>query len=367
MSKEQLVADIYNACFGVSTYSHLDAEKFILFAEALTKSGLGISEAAEFFRRNEALRTTDKGAYVVNCERVILRALCIMCETIGSMDSAVDYALADRAILNYEFIKQAYYGANRCLMRRLDLSFRSAEELGLKKGGKKTVANLVTCAIRHRDPECIDILRTYPVAQEILTEEYIEKVIRDHKGSRDYEEVLRCFDRFVPKVEVQDMKLQAYWEMLEENKAFDFGTPKDTILRLYNRSLIQKCPDGFVSKILNLGRSNVDNGNYLIVLMQEDGVDCYPGYVLGLEGTLAAYDKHHGPRDYETMIDVCLKRKPLPGFIGLMCGIPMEEIMRHKRSKEVLSLIHELTGSRIAIEQMNRKQRGKALMIDLAL
>ena len=370
MSKKS-VSSIFNEALGVSSYRWVDSSGFIVFAKAILDSGIGLDKAVEYVRDNESARIKEsdpnnKSAFQVNWEGSVLSGLAEMCKSPDLMDYAIDCALNDKNVVNYKFIRRAYYSAPRCLMRRKDGTFRSAEHLGLIKGGSKVVEDLVTCAIRHRDPESIEILRTYPTGKALLTDEYIEKAIRDHQRHDDYEEILSCFEDYMPKVALEDMGLEGYWEEIK-NEIFHHTTPKSRVLDLYRKDLFEKHPDGFVSTIISMGRCNEGNANYLISLMLQDGMDCYPGYVLGMYGVLAAFDKKGSARDYQTMIDVCLKRKPLPGYIGLLCGIPMDEILRHKRSSHVLSLIHELTGSREAIEKMSRKQRGKALMVDLAL
>lgn len=372
MIDEPILNEIFDSIFGTRPHRIVNHGEFTQFLEAIEQRGFGISNAIAFIRHNGDLYkfgcTSPSGnTYYPTPEGVVFDGLLKMCRQPGLLDNAIDWVLSDPRISNHVFFDYSLSHAIRCPVRRQDGSYRSLAELGLEKGGKKALEALIFSAIGHRDLDSIEYLRQSPVGARVMTSQYLEKILRKHSKLDDYENILDCFERYIPKVEPEEMGLQAYWDMLLEKKAFSHDVPMSIIQSLYRRNVVSKCPSGFVSNVLGLGRMNVQNANALIVLMQKDGIDCYPGYIQGLEGPLAAYDKASGTRDYQSMIDTCLQRKPIPGYAALLCGIPLDEVKKHKRQAEVLSLIHEMTGSKEALAAMDRKQRGRALMKDLGV
>ena len=371
MNNDQKIVRIFHNTPGTSVRSSMETATSVAFIDAACANGFSLADGANYLRdvdlrrRELGDKSRETPSHIAYYDPV-RRALLEIAKRTHGMDAALDYALSDNHILNHKFLDEAYYSAPRSLLRKIDGSLRSAKDLGLLKSGKKALETLVKCAIRHRDPECIEHLHSFPAAQGVVTDQYIENVIRRHQNHNDYDEILECFADYMPKTAVEDMSLQAYWVMLEENECFSPKSPKSFLDGLYQSDLVIKCPNAFVFKILELNKWHTEPANRFIQLMQRDGMDCYDGYILYVEGGLAAYDKRD-VRDYQTMIDVCLKRRHLSGYLGLLCGVPMEEIERHPRKAEVLNLIHGETGSHDAIRRMDRKQRGRALTVDLAL
>lgn len=300
-----------------------------------------------------------------NLDEGLRQALSRLAKDPDTLDFVVDYCHRAKLLKSWGWRGPVIMEPARCPLRKADGSLRQPEELGLKSGGEKLILWLLDQAIYKRDIECIKHLRTFPLGSTLLTDEFLNDLFR--KRFKDNKDSLEFFAEFILDTRIEDMTLQQYWDMLEHENVFSYDAPKSRVAQFYSCSLIMKCPDGFVSKILHVERASATNANLLISMLCADGIDCYPGYLLGFEGVLAAFDKKDMPRDYQGMIDTCLKRKSLPGYVGLLCGIPSEAIQSHKRCAEVLSLIHELTGSRQAVQLMDRKQRGRALMTDLSL
>lgn len=350
--------------FAGSVQSFLASDKKGLFLMELSMNGYDIHRNMDVVERIYKDEVITKSSYF-SLDAGILRALQDLSETSEYLDFVVDYCHRCKILKSWGWQGTPLRGAARCALRKSDGSLRAPEELGLQSGGDKLTRLLLKQAIQHKDFECIKHLRTFSLASKLITDEFLNDAIR--LAYNKDEKSLELFGEMLIGTEIDDIPLHKYWETLKLKEVFGYGSKRSSVAKFYSKEVVKKYPDGFVSMILNLSRSDAYNGNLFIAMMCSDGLDCYPGFILGYEGVLSAFDKQQQPRDYQGMIDICLKRKPLPGYIGLLCGIPPEEIQAHKRCAEVLGLIHELTGSREAIQLMDRKQRGRALMTDLAM
>ena len=371
MRSDQKLERLFHNTVGTHLYKRLDRDVCLGFLDAALVSGFSLSESAAYLRAHDlravaSEKVSGRLQSALNYNDPVRSALSKLSERPDLLDAVMEYVLADKHIVNHKFFQAAYYSAPRSLLRKHDGSFRSAEEMALTKSCKIAVEVLVRCAIRHRDSEAIEHLRKFPAARYLDADQFIEKIIRSHHLHKDYGDIEACFERYLAKTPLADMTLQAYWAHLIEKEAFDTKTPLSSLADFYQPTLTIKCPEAFVVEILKLSKWYITKGNHFILLMIRDGLDCYPGFVSGTEGLLASFDKSSA-RDYQGMINVCLKRKHLTGYLALLSGVPIDEIKRHGRKVEALNLIHQLTGSVEAIKSMDTRQRGKALERDLAL
>ena len=141
----------------------------------------------------------------------------------------------------------------------------------------------------------------------------------------------------------------------------DWQATTQQVDAFYNETVVAKAPDIFVETILRMGRVNLKTSNHFVLRMIKSGFDCYPGFIKGIYSPLAAYDALQKPRDYQAMLNVCITKMGLPGFKALITTVPLAEIDKHPRKKDLLNIVHELTGSIEAVKLMDKKWRGKAL------
>jgi hypothetical protein len=281
------------------------------------------------------------------------------------MDFAMDYMLRSRNVRISAFVRKNLYIVPRAHVRRIDGSLRSETDLGVLAQKKTYLQALVASAINFFDPDALRHVMSFNKAREFVSAESIsdelKQLIVSKYHKKDY---AGAFKDFVLTESVDVMPLDDYW------KTFDLGDWQATTRQVdtfYSESAVGKAPDVFVETVLRMGRVNLATSNHFILRMIDSGFDCYPGFIKGTHNPLAAYDALQKPRDYQAMLSVCITKIGLPGFKALITTVPFTEINKHPRKKDLLNIVHELTGSTEAVKLMDKKWRGKLLEDRLGL
>lgn len=281
------------------------------------------------------------------------------------MDFAMDYILRSKNIRLSAFVRKNLYIVPRSHVRRLDGSLRSEAELGVLSQKKIYLQALVKSAICCFDPEALRHIVSFSKTLQFVSADSISDELKERIVSKHYtEDYAGAFKDFVLTEKVEAMPLEAYW------KTFELGDWQATAQQadaFYNEAVVKKAPDAFVETILRLGRVNIVSCNQFVLRMIQSGFDCFPGFIKGTCSPLAAYDALQNPRDYQAMLSLCITKLGLPGFKALITTVPLAEIDKHPRKKDLLNIVHELTGSAEAVKLMDKKWRGKSLEDRLGL
>ena len=285
-----------------------------------------------------------------------------ICQLLGKsqhMDFAIDYILRSKNIRLSAFVRKNLYIVPRSHVRRLDGSLRSEAELGVLSQKKIYLQALVKSAICCFDPEALRHIVSFPKTLQFVSADLISDELKKRIVSKHYtEDYAGAFKDFVLTEKVEAMPLEAYWKTFELGDWHATARQADTF---YNEAVVKKAPDAFVETILRLGRVNIVSCNQFVLRMIQSGFDCFPGFIKGTCSPLAAYDALQNPRDYQSMLSLCITKLGLPGFKALITTVPLAEIDKHPRKKDLLNIVHELTGSIEAVKLMDKKWRGKAL------
>jgi hypothetical protein len=282
-----------------------------------------------------------------------------------TMDFALDYILRSQSICMIQFINKGFYPVPRPYVRRLDGSLRSEAELGVLATCRSDISSLIYSTITHLDTEALRYVMSLPCpsrfysADDVSTDIKMQMFIGDK--DKNYKEV---FKDFLIYRKVEDLSVEDYlgsfdlWESeIDEKDADDF----------YNETAVKKGAEEILDMILGAGRENPVGANRFVVRMIQSGIDCYPGFIRATGGATEAQEVQPSTRDYQAMLDVCLKKIRLPGFKGLIASVPMTEIALHPRKRALANIVFELTGNPEAIKLMDKKSRGKALEDSLGL
>lgn len=354
----------FNGC----VHTMLTSKSLGEFIQKLSLAGFDLHRDIDLIKRmHDEAKTKLELKSWHDPEDALIRALQGLSRNTETLDFVVDYGHRTKLLKRRTWGAGPLHGAARCALRMADGSLRDPADFGLQTGGQKLSVTLLEQALEHRDSECIKHLRTFPLASKLITDEYLDTKIRRWAEGDAYEDFISIFDEFLLKRVQGALTLQGYWELLESYKIFNPRTATARIDDHFLHDLVKKHPDAFVDKLLKLSRWEEPGSNKFILLMINEGIDCYPGYILAYEGAFAAFDKKDKPRDYQGMIDVCLKRRSLPGYEALLNCIPLDEIQNHPRKDLVLNLIHQMTGRADVVKLMANKNKGKALESDLGL
>jgi hypothetical protein len=281
------------------------------------------------------------------------------------MDFAIDYILRSKNIRVSAFVRKNLYNTPRPYVRRVDGSLRNEGELGVLSQKKIYLQALVFTAINAFDPEALRHIIGFSKTLELVPAESISDELKKRIVSKHYkEDYAGAFKEFVLTEKVESMPLEDYW------KTFELGDWQATAQQadaFYIETVVRKAPDAFVETILRMGRVNIVSCNQFVLRMIQSGFDCFPGFIKGTCSPLAAYDALQKPRDYQAMLNLCITKIGLPGFKALITIVPLTEIVKHPRKKDLLNIVHELTGSTEAVKLMDNKWRGKSLEDRLGL
>lgn len=276
-----------------------------------------------------------------------------------TMDFALDYLLRSKSILMIQFINKSLYPAPRPYVRRLDGSLRSEAELGVLATCRSDIESLVHSTIIHLDPEALRYVLSLPWPSQFYTADKVSTDIKLQNfincKDKNYAEVFKDF-LIYPKVE--DMSVQDYLDSFDLWEADLDESDGDSF---YNETVVKKDPEEVLEMILRAGRQSPVAANQFVLRMIQSGIDCYPGFIKGTKEQVGAHQEPSGPRDYQAMLDVCLKRLRRPGFKALIACVPMSEIAAHPRKRALANIVFELTGNHEVVKLMGKKSRGNAL------
>ncbi|MBI6885169.1 hypothetical protein [Pseudomonas putida] len=331
---------------GVSAFANFD-----YFTEKYKNHRKSIDDAyRDSFARNDV-------------ERKFLRGLHELSESKDTMDDAFAYSMCSRGMTLAKYIDGANYDS---ILRDSNGNFRRRELFSSL--GVNSLKKLMESSIYFLDPEGLEFLRGLDKGRAVLTDEFIfEHLRKSLQRGNNTGNLEKYFGKYLLSENQYKKTLSSYWKYLEDRNVFHSNTPENVLHDAYDIDVIKRHPDAFVEKLLNIGRQETYKANIFMLKLIDDGIDCYTGFILGHHGMFVEFDSRGLPRDYISMIDVCLKNKPLPGYKALLSSIPLDEVQSHPRSSEVLNIIHEMTGRHDVIKVMNNKNKGRAILNDLGV
>jgi hypothetical protein len=362
MSAQQIIDDfISRNCRGkVSTL--VNGRHSTDYLHQLSLKGVDLHTHLDYLKQlleQERLLDPDLIRNLGGIEERLQSSLWHLMGVLEHQDFAMDYLLRSKNIRLTAFVRKKLYLVRRAHVRRLDGSLRSEAELGVLAQKKVYLQALVESAINCFDPEALRHVVSFSKTLQFVSAESISDELKERILSKYHkEDYAGAFSDFVLTEQVESMPLEDYW------KTFDLSDSQATAKQadaFYNETVVGKDPDAFVETILRLGRVNIVSCNQFILRMIQSGFDCFPGFIKGTCSPLGAYDALSKPRDYQSMLSLCITKLGLPGFKALITIVPFAEIEKHPRKKDLLNIVHELTGSTEAVKLMDKKSRGKSL------
>lgn len=296
-------------------------------------------------------------------ENIFFNGMRKLSESKETMDDAFAYSLCSRGITLAKYIDRADYAS---ILRDSNGDFRDRKLFSSL--GVKSLKSLMGRSMSSLDPEGLEFLRSLSKGKEVLTDEVIFESLRKRlQYKSEAGSIEKHFGKYLLGEDEYKKTLSSYWKYLEDKKVFESDTPENVLHDAYDAEVVRRNPEAFVDKLLNIGRQEAFKANIFMLKMINDGIDCYTGFMFGHHGMFAEFDSRGLPRNYISMIDVCLKNRPLPGYKALLASIPLEEVKHHPRASEVLNIIHEMTGRHDAVKMMDRKNKGRAIINDLGI